>query len=99
MPGRSGWKTMATGNGTSLLSARELALAAMTTAQDLTGFTPEATTRLEWDDECECWCVDVDVLELARIPNTTDVLGRYETRLARDGTLRGSRRTVRYRRA
>jgi hypothetical protein len=79
------------------LSARELALAAMATTRDLTGYEPEATTRLEWDGDV--WCVDVDVLELARIPETTDILGRYEVKLDPDGTLRGYRRIARFHRS
>jgi len=30
----------------------------------------------------------VDVLEMERIPNTTDVLGSYEVQLDEEGTLR-----------
>jgi hypothetical protein len=78
------------------LSARELALAAMATTRELTGFDPEATTRLEWDGEL--WCVEVDVLELAKIPSTTDIVGRYEVKLDPAGTLRGYRRVARFHR-
>jgi hypothetical protein len=76
------------------LSASELARAALRTVEELTGYQPEAATALEWDGES--WCVTVDVLELARIPSTTDVLGAYEVRLDGDGTLRGYRRVRRY---
>ncbi len=76
------------------LPASELAKAALKTIKDLTGFRPEAATGLEWDGES--WCVTVDALELARIPNTTDVLGTYEVRLDAEGTLRGYRRIRRY---
>jgi hypothetical protein len=87
---------MAAAEGNGRLSAQALALAAMATARDLTGFEPEATTRLEWDGEV--WCVDVDMLELAKIPNTTDILGRYEVKLDPNGTLRGYRRIARFHR-
>lgn len=76
------------------LPARELARAALETVQELTGYQPEAATGLEWDGES--WRVTVDALELARIPNTTDVLGTYEVRLDAEGTLRGYRRVRRY---
>ena len=76
------------------LSASELGRAALRTVEELTGYQPEAATALEWDGES--WCVTVDVLELARIPSTTDVLGAYEVRLDGDGTLRGYRRVRRY---
>ena len=75
-------------------SAGELAAAALTTVEELTGYQPEAATGLEWDGEM--WCVTVDALELARIPNTTDVLGTYEVRLDPAGRLRSYRRVRRY---
>ncbi len=76
------------------LSARELARAAMTTVQELTGYEPEAATGLEWDGEL--WCVTVEVLELSRVPNTTDILGAYQVRLDGHGTLRGYKRLRRF---
>lgn len=82
-------------NGT--LSAAELGKAAMTTVRELTGYKPEAVTALEWDGEF--WQVTVDVLELSRIPNTTDVMGEYVVRLDEGGTLRGYRRERRFQRS
>jgi hypothetical protein len=76
------------------LSAAELSQAAMTTVQELTGYEPEAVTGLEWDGEF--WDVTVDVLELARIPNTTDVIASYVVQLDEGGTLRGLKRTNRF---
>ena len=76
------------------LSAQELSEAALSTVEELTGYTAEAVTGLEWDDEL--WQVTVDVLELARVPNTTDVIGTYSVQLDERGTLRGYRRTGRY---
>lgn len=78
------------------LSAAELGRAALTTVQELTGFAPEAVTALEWDGEA--WSITVDVLELSRIPSTTDVLGQYVVQLDQEGTLRGYRRTRRFQR-
>jgi hypothetical protein len=78
------------------LSARELSEAALATVHDLTGYTPEAVTGLSWDDDH--WQVTVDVLELARIPNSTDMLGTYQVELDEDGTLRGYRRIARFQR-
>ena len=83
------------GNGT--LTAAELGKAAMTTVRELTGYEPEAVTALEWDGEF--WQVTVDVLELERIPNTTDVIGEYVVRLDDSGTLRGYRRERRFQRS
>lgn len=76
------------------LSAGELGEAAMTTVLELTGYQPEAVTALQWDGEF--WDVTVDVLELARVPNTTDVIGSYVVQLDEQGTLRGLKRARRY---
>jgi hypothetical protein len=85
---------MANPNENGTLSARELAQAALTTVEELTGYRPEAATGLEWDGES--WCVTVEVLELSRIPSTTDILGAYQVRLDGHGTLRGYKRLRRY---
>ena len=85
---------MANQNEDGNLSAKELARAALTTVEELTGHSPEAATGLEWDGES--WCVTVEVLELSRIPSTTDVLGVYQVRLDGHGTLRGYKRLRRY---
>jgi hypothetical protein len=80
------------------LSALELSRAALTTVAELTGYEPEAVTALEWDGESESWQITVDALELQRIPNTTDLLGEYVVQLDDDGSLRGYRRSRRFRR-
>jgi hypothetical protein len=76
------------------LSAAELGQAALTTVVQLTGYEPEAVTALEWDGDF--WRVTVDVLEMARIPNTTDILGSYVVQLDESGTLHGYRRERRF---
>ena len=85
---------MANSNGK--LTAAELGRAAMVTVNELTGYRPEAVTALEWDGEF--WQITVDALELARLPNTTEVLGEYVVRLDEEGTLRGYRRERRFQR-
>ena len=85
---------MAEANDNGKLSAGELGEAALTTIEELTGYEPEAVTVLEWDGDL--WQVTVDVLELSRIPSTTDVLGSYIVQLDGDGTLHGYRRARRY---
>ncbi len=42
------------------------------------------------------WLVKAQVVELARIPNTTDVLGEYEVAIDRGGELVRYSRTRRY---
>ncbi|MFE7858865.1 gas vesicle protein [Streptomyces sp. NPDC057403] len=44
------------------------------------------------------WIVDVDVLEVARIPDTTSLLATYQVELDSAGELVQYRRTARYRR-
>jgi Gas vesicle synthesis protein GvpO len=87
---------MAQNNDNGKLSANQLSQAALATVVELTGYEPEAVTALEWDGEY--WRVMVDVLELPRIPNTTDVLGCYAVQLDEHGTLHGYRRVRRFQR-
>ena len=44
------------------------------------------------------WCVQVDVLEVSRIPDTTSLLASYEVQLDKQGELVECRRVRRYRR-
>jgi Gas vesicle synthesis protein GvpO len=76
------------------VSAKELTEAAVSTIADLTGFEPESAAGLQWDGES--WLVTVDVLELARIPNTTDVLASYVVQLDDSGGLLGYKRARRF---
>jgi Gas vesicle synthesis protein GvpO len=78
------------------VSARELTLAAKETVRDLTGFPPESVTGLQRDGEN--WLVTVDVCELERIPNTTDVMATYEVQLDEQGELLGYKRSRRFQR-
>lgn len=79
------------------LSAKEMTTAAMEALGELTGHEPEAATGLMWDGES--WLVTVDVLELRRIPETTDLLGTYVVQLDDDGNLSGYKRTRRFQRS
>jgi hypothetical protein len=87
---------MADSNENGTMSALELARAALTAVEEFTGYSPEAATALEWDGDSETWRITVEVLELARIPNTTDVIGAYEVRLDPQGALHGYRRMRRF---
>jgi Gas vesicle synthesis protein GvpO len=62
--------------------------------QDLIGRPIEAVTGIEKNGSE--WTVQVEVVELQRIPNTTDVLGVYEVNVDKDGELTGTRRTRRF---
>ena len=79
---------------TSPLSAKELTEAGRETIAELTGLKPEAVTGLEWDGES--WLVTVDMLELSRIPETTDVIATYVIQLDPSGGLLGYRRARRF---
>jgi len=78
----------------SRVSARDLALTAKATVEDLTSFEPENVSGLQWDGET--WLVTVEVCELDRIPNTTDVMASYIVQLDDDGGLLGYKRERRY---
>ncbi len=61
---------------------------------DLTGKDPEGVTGLERTEDG--WTVLVDVVELRRVPNTTDVLATYEVEVDTSGDLEGYRRVRRF---
>jgi hypothetical protein len=61
---------------------------------EVTGKEMEGVTALERTDDG--WTVQVEVLEVRRIPDTTDVLGLYEVQVDSDGELLGYRRQQRY---
>jgi hypothetical protein len=61
---------------------------------ELTGRQAEGVTGLERTDEG--WRVEVEVVVVRRIPDTTDVLALYEVTLDEDGELEGYRRLRRY---
>jgi hypothetical protein len=62
--------------------------------QELIGRPVEAVTGMEKDGSE--WKVTVEVVELSRIPNTTDVLGKYEVAVDRNGDIKAARRTRRF---
>ncbi len=76
------------------LGSVEAAQAAQRQLAELTGREPEGIVGLERDDDG--WTVEVEVLELERIPRTTDVLATYEVTLDQRGELTGYRRSGRY---
>ena len=76
------------------LSARDLTLAARQTVEELTGYRAEAVSGFQWDGET--WLVSVDVRELERVPNTTDVMATYIVQLDDRGGLLGYKRERRF---
>jgi len=75
-------------------SGAEVSASAAGEIRDLTGHDVESITSLQRDDDG--WNVHVEVLELSRIPDTTDLLALYEVQLDDAGALRGFRRVRRY---
>jgi hypothetical protein len=77
------------------LSAREAIEHVRRELPELLGRTVESVLGVERDDD-ELWQVTVQVVELARIPNSTDVLGCYQVTLDQHGELAGYQRRRRY---
>lgn len=61
---------------------------------ELTGQEPEAVSSLNRSQEG--WRITLEVVELERIPRTTDILGTYVVELDDDGELMSYVRTQRY---
>ena len=82
------------GSSSTRMSARDLTLTAKAAVGDLTGFPPESVSALQWDGEN--WLVTIDVCELERVPNTSDVMATYVVQLDDSGGLLGYKRTRRF---
>ncbi|MBQ0987600.1 gas vesicle protein [Streptomyces sp. F63] len=63
---------------------------------ELTGLRAETVTRFERTGEG--WLIEIEVLELPRVPETMSLMASYEVSTDRDGQLTGYRRTRRYER-
>ncbi len=74
----------------------ELARTAVRTLAQLTGRQPETVLGLRKEDDG--WQLLVEVVELTRVPNSTDVLGCYAVSLDKDGQVVGYERRRRYQR-
>ena len=77
------------------LSAKEAIQRVRSELPQLLGRPVESVLGVQRDDD-ELWQVTVQVVELARIPNSTDVLGAYRVTLDEDGELAGYQRQRRY---
>ena len=75
-------------------TASQVAARAAQELLELTGKGAEGVTGLERTDDG--WKVQVEVVEVRRIPDTTDVLALYEVQVDEDGDLMGYRRLRRY---
>lgn len=80
-------------NGT---SGREAVRQARVQIAELMGRPVESVLGMDRDDDG--WVITVQVVELARIPNSTDVLGDYAVTVDSGGEVVGYRRMRRYNR-
>lgn len=76
------------------MTGPEIAQRAKEQLAQLTGLKPETVSGLSRDEEG--WHVTVDLIELKRIPEATDVLASYEALLDDEGNLLSYQRTRRY---
>jgi hypothetical protein len=85
-------------DGDERLSARDAVKRVREEFPELLGRPVEGVLGVERDED-DGWTVTVQVVELSRIPNSTDVLGAYTVTLDKDGELVGYRRRRRYNRS
>ena len=70
---------------------------ACTELAELLGRTPEGIVSLERGEDG--WQIGIEVVEIRRVPDTADILARYEVDADENGQLLGYRRVRRYVRA
>jgi hypothetical protein len=76
----------------------ELAQEAKRHVSEMTGLRSGTVTGLDRAEDGR-WVVTVEVVELARLPNTMDVMGTFEVTLSEAGELVRFRRSGRHRRS
>jgi hypothetical protein len=75
----------------------QFARRAMNTLAELVGCPAEGITGIQRNDDG--WVVEVEVLEVERVPETSDVLATYGVEIDNDGEIVEFRRLRRYLRA
>ena len=78
------------------MKGTEIAERAKQQLAELTGLTPGTVSAMSHDEEG--WHVAVDMIELRKVPDSTDVLAVYEALLSDGGELLSYERVRRYRR-
>lgn len=78
----------------SALSGFEITRSAKAQLAELTGLKPDRVSSLCRDEGG--WLVTVDMVELKRIPASTDVIGAYEVQMDDEGNLMTYKRIRRY---
>jgi len=64
--------------------------------EELTGLAPEQVSSFEQTEDG--WSLEMEVLELARVPDTMSLMASYQVELDQEGQLTGYRRVRRYER-
>ena len=88
-------KKTSSSNGTGQVSAAKVMRHAREQMRELTNHPVEGVSGVRRDDDGG-WEVAVEVLELRRVPNSTDVLGSYLLTLDEIGEISEYRRVRRY---
>ena len=83
-------------NSRGRISAREAIERVRGELPGLLGHPVDSVHGAEPDEDGKGWKVTVQVVELSRIPPSTDVLGAYEVTLDAHGELQGYKRRRRY---
>ncbi|WP_189858267.1 gas vesicle protein GvpO [Streptomyces poonensis] len=78
------------------LSPMEVLRHARSQLTELTGMVPESVSSFEQTEDG--WALEVEVLELARVPDTMSLMASYLVELDPNGELTGYRRVRRYER-
>lgn len=78
------------------MNAVQIIAAAREQIATLTGLPVDTVSRFRREGEGEGWLVEVELIEMRRIPNSSDVLATYQIQLDADGGLLGYERTQRY---
>jgi len=73
------------------MDIKELAEQAKSQLAEVTGLKPITVTRTFKDEQG--WHITLDMLEMARIPPATDVLGDYDVLMDEDGNMLKFERT------
>src|ERR1043166_891945 len=84
----------ATHKAPAVRSASDAVQAAKRHLLELTGQECESVSGIERDEDG--WSVQAVVVEVRRIPSTTDILGVYDIRLDEPGEIQKCRRVSRY---
>jgi hypothetical protein len=78
------------------LSPMEVLRNARSQLAELTGMNPESVSSFEQTEDG--WALEVEVLELARVPDTMSLMASYQVELGPEGQLTGYRKVRRYER-